>query len=179
MPAPKRKPAAKEAAPKPTPAAPALGVRLLEPGEQAPDVAFEDHDGKPVRTRDLRGRTTVLYFYPADMTPGCTTESCEFQASLKAIEAAGAQVLGVSPDDAASHRKFRAKHGLEFPLLVADTKALEAFGVWQEKNLYGRKYMGVVRSTFVLAPDGAVRHAWYRVKPEGHAATVLDALRGR
>jgi peroxiredoxin Q/BCP len=147
-------------------------------GARAPDVALWDHDGKPFHLSDFRGRNVVLYFYPKDMTTGCTVEACEFNDAFPRYEQLEAVVLGVSPDDAASHRKFRAKHDLRFPLAYDPSlKALEAFGVWQEKRMYGRTYMGVVRSTFLIDREGVVRGAWRRVKPEGHAAEVLAALR--
>jgi thioredoxin-dependent peroxiredoxin len=150
---------------------------LLKEGDPAPDVTLHDQDGKPFRLRDLRGKRVVLFFYPADMTPGCTTEACQFNDALPQFEAKGAVVIGVSPDDAASHRKFIAKHGLGYKLAFDPTnKALEAFGVWQEKSMYGRTYMGVVRSTFVLSTDGKVEQALYKVKPDGHAADVLARL---
>ena len=184
MPAAKRKaPAKTSKRSKPQPAAKATapaeaGPRLLREGDAAPDVALWDQDGKPFRLSDFRGRRVVLYFYPADMTSGCTAQACEFNEALPQYEAQDAVVIGVSPDDAASHRKFIAKHGLRFPLAYdPSNKALEAFGVWQQKAMYGRTYMGVVRSTFVLSPEGVVERAMYRVKPQGNAAEVLAALR--
>ncbi|HEV8360408.1 MAG TPA: peroxiredoxin [Candidatus Thermoplasmatota archaeon] len=147
-------------------------------GVPAPNVQLWDHNGQEWKLSDLRGKALVLYFYPADMTSGCTTEACEFNGSLAQFEALRTRVVGVSPDDAASHQKFRAKHGLDFPLAYDPSlKAFEAFGVWQEKNLYGRKSMGVVRSTFLIDADGVVRGVWRRVKAEGHALAVLEAVR--
>jgi peroxiredoxin Q/BCP len=154
-------------------------AKELGVGDQAPDVTLWDQDGKEFRLSDLRGQPVVLYFYPKDMTSGCTTEACQFQEQLPKFEGVDARVIGVSPDDAASHQKFRAKHGLRFTLAFdPSNEALEAFGVWQEKNMYGRKYMGVVRSTFLIGPDGTIAGAWRKVKPEGHAAEVLAAARG-
>jgi peroxiredoxin Q/BCP len=172
--------AAKPAA-KPAPKAaskPASGADPIVLGQPAPDLELRDHDAQPWCISDLKGKRAVLYFYPKDMTSGCTLESCEFQASLKAFQDLNAVVIGISPDDAESHRKFRAKHDLEFTLAYGpDNKVLEAFGVWKEKNMYGRKYMGVERSTFLLDEQGIVRGVWRKVKPEGHAAEVLEALK--
>lgn len=149
-------------------------------GKPAPEVALYDQDDKPLSLRAFRGQPVVLYFYPKDMTSGCTAQSCEYNDALPRYEALGAKVFGVSPDDAASHRAFIAKHGLRFPLLFDPSrKALEAFGVWQEKSMYGRTYMGVVRSTFVLDEEGRVEVAWRKVSPEGDAARVLDYLKQR
>jgi peroxiredoxin Q/BCP len=174
---PARKPAPKAA--EPERGAPAgKSSAAIAVGEPAPDVQLFDQDGKAFRLRDLRGQHVVLYFYPKDMTSGCTVQACEFNDALPQFEGVQATIVGVSPDDAASHRKFRAKHDLRFTLAYdPSNQALERFGVWQEKSMYGRRYMGVVRSTFLLDKDGIVRGAWYKVKPDGHAAFVLDALR--
>lgn len=146
-------------------------------GKAAPDVQLWDQDGKAFRLRDLRGKRVVLYFYPKDMTSGCTTQACEFQEKLPDFTGLDATIVGVSPDGAESHRKFRAKHGLQFTLAYdPNNKALEAFGVWQEKSMYGRSFMGVVRSTFLISPEGKVEAVWRKVKVEGHAAEVLAAL---
>ena len=171
-PAEKKPRASKEAGARAAAASPYPNV-----GQPAPDVPLTDQDGKTFRLSDLRGQHVVLYFYPKDMTSGCTVEACEFQAGLAQFRKRNAVVLGISPDDAASHQKFRAKHDLQFTLASDPTgKALEAFGVWQEKSMYGRKYMGVVRTTFLLGPDGRIAKVWPKVKPEGHAQEVLAAI---
>ncbi|MBI1755836.1 MAG: peroxiredoxin [Fimbriimonas ginsengisoli] len=149
---------------------------MLEIRSAFPSFSLVDQEERLVRLADLKGRPAVIYFYPKDDTPGCTAEACDFRDRMQTFE--GVSVLGVSPDTAASHRKFAAKFGLTFPLL-ADTGHLlaEACGVWVEKSLYGRTYMGVERTTFLLDPDGLVARIWRKVKPEGHAAEVAEALR--
>ena len=145
-------------------------------GDPAPDFALPDESGVVRRLSDQQG-WTVVYFYPKDDTPGCTTEACAFRDADDALVAAGATVWGISPDDAASHARFRAKFGLAFPLLVdADHAIAEAYGTWVEKMNDGRTYMGVQRSTFLVAPDGRIAHAWPKVKVEGHADDVLRTL---
>jgi peroxiredoxin Q/BCP len=145
-------------------------------GDPAPDFALPDESGVVRRLSDQRG-WTVVYFYPKDDTPGCTTEACAFRDATDALVAAGAAVWGISPDDAASHARFRAKFELVFPLLVdADHATAEAYGVWVEKTNYGRTYMGVQRATFLVAPDGRIAHAWPKVTAEGHAEDVLQML---
>jgi thioredoxin-dependent peroxiredoxin len=149
----------------------------LVAGDRAPDLTLESGSGTVTLSR-LPGRV-VLYFYPKDDTPGCTTEACEFQSLRSEIAAAGATIVGVSPDSVKRHAKFRAKYELEFALLSdPDHVAAEAYGVWIEKSLYGRRYMGVERSTFVVGPDGTLEAAHYGVAPAGHAAAVLERLRG-
>ncbi|MCX7938811.1 MAG: peroxiredoxin, partial [Thermoflexales bacterium] len=143
-----------------------------------PDFELESEFGV-VRSADLRGTRYVLYFYPADDTPGCTKEACSFRDALQAFNELGVRVFGVSPQGLDSKRKFAAKYGLNFPLLAdVDHKVAEAFGVWGERTLYGKKFMGVTRSTFVIGPDGRIEHVWEKVKPEGHAEEVLAVLRG-
>jgi peroxiredoxin Q/BCP len=150
----------------------------LETGQQAPGFTLPDQDGKPVSLADHRGAKVVVYFYPADMTPGCTTEACQFNDNLTQFSDAKITVLGISPDGAESHRKFRAAHGLTFPLLTdADHQVMEAYGAWGEKTLYGRKSIGVIRSTFLIDEEGRVQRAWYSVKANGHAEKVLEAAR--
>jgi peroxiredoxin Q/BCP len=130
-----------------------------------------------VSLASLRGRPVVLYFYPKDDTSGCTTQACEFRDSWADVQARGAIVLGVSPDGVASHRKFRDKFALPFPLLADEDHAVaEAYGVWGEKSMYGRKYHGILRTTFVIDPAGRIAHVFEKVKPKGHAAQVLTAL---
>ncbi len=149
----------------------------LAPGDKAPAFTLPDQDGKKVSLRDFKGRPVVVYFYPRDDTPGCTKEACQFNDNLRAFSRAKAAVVGISADDAASHRKFREKYGLEFPLLTdADHTVGEAYGAWGEKTLYGKRTTGVIRSTFLVGPDGKVQRAWYNVKADGHAAKVLEEL---
>ena len=146
-------------------------------GAPAPDFALPADSGGTLRLSSLRGRKVVLYFYPKDDTPGCTAQACELRDALGRFEGVDAVVLGVSPDSLASHRRFRDKHRLTFPLLADEDHAVaEAYGVWVEKTMYGRKYMGVERSTFLIGEDGRVLQAWRKVKPEGHAELVAAAL---
>jgi thioredoxin-dependent peroxiredoxin len=148
-----------------------------EVGQPAPDFALEADDGSTVRLSDLRGQTVVLYFYPKDDTSGCTVQACDFRDLGADYSASGARVLGVSPDSLASHTRFRAKHGLNFTLLSdPDHRVAEAYGVWVQKSMYGRRYMGIERSTFVIGPDGIVAQALRKVKPAGHAADVLGLV---
>jgi peroxiredoxin Q/BCP len=150
---------------------------MIEPGQPAPDFTLPDQHGRDLRLSDLRGTPVVLYFYPRDNTPGCTTEACAFRDARADYEKAGAKVLGVSPDSVASHLKFAEKFNLPFTLLADTEKAVcQAYGVWQQKTLYGKTSMGVVRSTFVIDPEGIVRHVFPRVKVNGHCDEVLAAL---
>jgi len=145
-------------------------------GDPAPDFALADENGVVHRLSDQPG-WTVVYFYPKDDTPGCTVEACAFRDADDDLVAAGATVWGISPDDAASHGRFRAKFQLTFPLLSDEDHATaEAYGAWVEKSNYGRTYMGIQRSTFLVAPDGRIAHAWPKVKAEGHAGDVLRTL---
>jgi peroxiredoxin Q/BCP len=150
-------------------------------GELAPDFTADTDAGAPLALSSLRGRPVVLYFYPADDTPGCTAEACEFRDLLPRFSAAGATVLGVSPDTAASHARFRAKFALPFTLVAdPDHRVAEAYGVWKEKQMFGRRYMGVERTTFVIDGDGRVARVFARVRPAGHAeavAAVVEELR--
>ncbi len=150
---------------------------MVEEGQPAPDFELRSDSGETVRLSDLRGRSVVLYFYPRDHTPGCTRQACGFRDAYAAFEERGAVILGVSPDDEASHASFRERHDLPFGLLAdPDRKVAEAYGVWREKTLYGKKRLGIVRSTFVIGPDGTVVKALRGVKPDGHAERVLAAL---
>lgn len=152
---------------------------MLEPGAKAPAFSVPSDSGDTVALEDFKGRKVVLYFYPKDDTPGCTTEACELRDNWRAVQAAGAVVLGVSPDSVASHAKFRAKYALPFPLLAdVDHAVAEAYGAWGEKSMYGKKYMGILRTTFIIDERGVVRHVFEKVKPKGHAAEVLAALQG-
>jgi peroxiredoxin Q/BCP len=148
-------------------------------GSKAPDFQLPDHTGKTVSLSQLAGKNVVLYFYPKDDTPGCTREACNFRDEHSALEKAGAVVLGVSPDGATSHQKFVTKYSLPFPLL-SDTehKVADAYGVWGEKSLYGRKFIGLTRATFLIDAQGNVKHVWPKVKVDGHVAQVLSALTG-
>jgi thioredoxin-dependent peroxiredoxin len=140
---------------------------------------LETSGGGRLRSSDLRGTRTVLYFYPKDDTSGCTLEAREFTSLLAKFKAAGVQVVGVSPDSPASHDKFAAKCKIGFPLVSDPEKVLcSAYEVWKEKSMYGRKYMGVERSTFVIGPTGRVEHEWRKVKVAGHAREVLEAVTG-
>lgn len=150
----------------------------LEAGDAAPDFALPDQDGTTHSLAGYRGRTVVLYFYPRDQTPGCTIQACSFRDSHAEVLAEGAIVLGVSTDDADSHVKFRERHGLPFPLLVDAEAAVAArYGAWGEKFLYGRRYQGMTRATFIIGPDGILTKVWKRARPAGHGAAVLKALR--
>jgi peroxiredoxin Q/BCP len=148
-----------------------------EAGDVAPDIALPDESGTVHHLADQRGRWTILYFYPEDDTPGCTTEACEFRDRNQTIHERGADVWGVSPQGADSHQRFREKYDLPFTLLVDDDHTLaETYGAWGEKQNYGRTYMGLIRSTFLIDPDGRVARVWRKVKAQGHAETVLAAL---
>ena len=149
----------------------------LEAGQPAPDFSLDADDGSTVSLADLRGQTVALYFYPKDDTTGCTAQACEFRDAQADYEAAGVRVIGVSPDPLKSHLKFRDKYDLTFTLLSdPDHVAAEAYGVWVEKSMYGRTYMGIERSTFVIGPDGVLKEALYKVKPKGHAASLLELV---
>ena len=150
---------------------------MIEEGTPAPDFTLTSDEGESITLSELRGRPVVLYFYPKDDTPGCTTQACGIRDAYGEFERAGAVVLGVSPDDEASHVKFRDKYDLPFPLL-ADTghKVADLSGVWGEKKYAGRSYMGVFRSTFVIAEDGTVKRVMHNVKPDRHADDVLEVL---
>ena len=146
----------------------------LEAGATAPAFTLPDQDGKPVKLSDFKGQRVIVYFYPADDTPGCTKEACQFNDNLKTFEKAGVAVLGISPDKAEKHVKFRTKYKLKFPLLTdADKKVMEKYGAWGEKTMYGKKTVGTIRSTFLVGPNGKVQRAWYHVRADGHAAKVL------
>ncbi len=157
-------------------------VRILDIGDVAPDFELPEDVGQVVSLRRFRGKPVVLYFYPKDDTSGCTAEAIAFDALRDKFSAAGAAVLGVSPDNVASHAKFKRKHGLSLILAADESRAaLEAYGVWREKSMYGRRFMGVERTTFLIGPDGRVERVWRKVKVPGHAEEVLaatEALRG-
>ncbi|MEX1040365.1 MAG: thioredoxin-dependent thiol peroxidase [Pirellulaceae bacterium] len=150
----------------------------LEPGQKAPDFNLATDSGEKVKLSQLKGSPVVVYFYPKDDTPGCTVEACAFRDRSEELKSLGATVLGVSPDDAASHAKFRDKFELNFPLLVdAQHKVAEKYGAWREKNMYGKVSMGIQRSTFLIDQEGKVAKVWKRVKVEGHDQQVIDALK--
>ncbi|MFO1350849.1 MAG: thioredoxin-dependent thiol peroxidase [Gammaproteobacteria bacterium] len=154
-------------------------MSLLEVGDPAPEFAVADQSGQPLSLSSLRGRKVVLYFYPKDDTPGCTKEACGIRDHFPAFGKLNAEVLGVSVDDAESHRKFIAKYRLPFTLLAdTDKDIVQAYGVWGEKNRYGRKYMGVNRVTYVIDEHGNIAAVFPKVKPEGHAEELLAVLRG-
>ena len=150
----------------------------LSPGDKAPDFELPDADDKPVSLQEFRGERVVLYFYPAALTPGCTTQACDFRDNLAVLRDAGVAVVGISPDKSAKLRQFRDKHELPFPLLGDPGKeVLTAYGAWGEKQLYGKTVTGVIRSTIVVDADGLVEHAFYNVKATGHVAKLLRDLR--
>ncbi|MCC3751860.1 MAG: thioredoxin-dependent thiol peroxidase [Halorhodospira halophila] len=150
----------------------------IEEGQPAPDFTLSDADGKHVTLSALRGQPVVVYFYPKDETPGCTKEACAFRDIWADSQETGAAVLGISPDDAASHQRFRDRHELPFTLLSdPDKEVMSRYGAWGEKNMYGRKSMGVIRSTVLIDAEGVVRKHWRRVsKAEAHPHKVLEAL---
>lgn len=149
----------------------------IEEGQPAPDFTLPADDGREVTLSQLRGKPVVLYFYPKDDTPGCTKEACAFRDRNAEIQAKGAVILGVSPDDVASHGQFRDKYSLNFPLLADEGHRLaETYGAWREKNMYGKKSMGVQRSTFLIDAAGTVRKVWKKVSVDGHDEQVLAAL---
>lgn len=151
---------------------------LPKPGTHAPAFSLPSHSGKSVALSDLAGKKVVLYFYPKDDTTACTVEACGFRDSWSAVRRAGAVVLGVSPDGVASHQIFRKKFKLPFTLLVdADHAVAERYGVWGEKSMYGNKYFGVLRTTFILDERGGIVTVFEKVRAKGHAAQVLEALR--
>jgi peroxiredoxin Q/BCP len=149
----------------------------LEEGTKAPAFTLEADDGSKVKLADLKGSPVVIYFYPADDTPGCTKEACAFRDRSAELKKLGAKIFGVSPDDIDSHVKFKSKFKLNFPLLAdPDHKVAEKFGAWREKNMYGKKRMGIARSTFLIGADGVVKKVWRAVKVDGHDEAVIKAL---
>jgi thioredoxin-dependent peroxiredoxin len=152
----------------------ALSSATLQPGDPAPEI----HSGD-FRLSKLRGKRVVLFFFPKSDTPGCTKEACEFRDASKKFSKLSTEIVGVSPDEAEAQQKFAAKYGFEFTFVPdADHSIAEAYGVWKEKNMYGRKYMGVERTTFLIGADGKIEKIFPKVKPEGHAEQVLEAVRG-
>ena len=152
-------------------------MALIEPGKKAPAFALKDQQGEIHRLSDYAGRPVILYFYPKDATPGCTQETCEFEARLPSLKKRGAAVLGVSILDEKSKAKFAARHGITFPLLAdPEHEVAEKYGVWQEKMRYGRKYMGIVRTTYLIDADGKVAQRWDNVRVDGHVDAVTATL---
>lgn len=155
----------------------ATKLKELAVGDKAPDFSASDETGRTWSLKALKGKTVVLYFYPKDNTPGCTTEACDFRDRYDSFAKKKVAVLGVSPDTAKSHAGFKAKHALPFPLLVDEDKDIcRAYGVWKEKSMYGRKFMGVERSTFVIGPDGKLKDVVRKVSVTGHAQSMLEAV---
>jgi peroxiredoxin Q/BCP len=151
---------------------------VIDVGQPAPDFELQTDAGNTVRLADLRGKKVVLYFYPKDDTPGCTKQACAIRDAWQEFRATGAEVFGISPQDAASHAKFKAKYDLPFTLLVDDEhKLADEFGFWTQKTFAGKKYMGIERSTVVIGEDGTVETIWRRVKPDEHADKLLQTLR--
>ncbi len=152
-------------------------AKLPGVGSPAPTFALPSDQGGTVELAALRGRPVVLYFYPKDDTSGCTTQACDFRDHWQEVQRRGAVVLGVSPDGLRSHAKFRKKYRLPFPLLADEDHAVaDAYGVWGEKSLFGHRYHGILRTTFIISPEGRIAHVFPRVKPKGHAAEVLAVL---
>lgn len=153
-------------------------AEMIKTGQQAPDFTLENQDSRQVRLGDFRGQWLVLYFYPKDDTPGCTTEACEFTANFRQFDTLRAVVVGVSPDSPESHRKFIEKHDLKHTLLSdPQHEVLERYGAWGEKNSYGKRSMGVLRSTLLIDPEGTIIHHWPKVTPAGHAEAVAQKIR--
>ncbi|UFJ41292.1 thioredoxin-dependent thiol peroxidase [Brevibacillus humidisoli] len=150
---------------------------MIEVGQPAPDFTLSASNGQTISLNQYRGKNVVLYFYPKDMTPGCTTEACDFRDYHPKFSELGTVVLGISPDDVASHDKFAAKYELPFPLLAdPDHQTAEAYGVWVLKKMYGKEYMGIQRSTFIIDKDGRIAYVWPKVKVAGHVQEVLQYI---
>jgi peroxiredoxin Q/BCP len=150
---------------------------MPEVGYKAPTFTLNDADGNKTKLADFKGKKVVLYFYPKDLTPGCTIEACAFRDDIGAIKKLGAVVLGVSADDEKTHQKFRAKHDLNFPLLAdVNHEVSDKYGAWQEKSMYGRKYWGIARITYLIDEHGKIAKVWPKVKPDGHSQEVIEAL---
>jgi peroxiredoxin Q/BCP len=153
------------------------GTMVLKAGDQAPDFNLPDENGTPRKLGEFKGQFLVLYFYPKDDTPGCTTEACDFRNSIHNYEKAGVVVLGISPDSSKSHAKFKEKYSLPFSLLADEGhKICEAYGVWGKKKAMGREYDGVFRTTFLINPQGVIKRVFENVKPDGHSTEVLSEV---
>jgi thioredoxin-dependent peroxiredoxin len=150
---------------------------MLKIGDKAPDFKFTGPKREEVRLKDFKGKKVVLYFYPKDDTPGCTKEACSFENKLGVIKKKGAVILGVSADSTASHEKFAEKNGLSFPLISDEDKSIiKSYGVWKQKSMYGRKYLGIERTTFIIDEKGRLKNIYRKVKVNGHSEEVLAAL---
>jgi thioredoxin-dependent peroxiredoxin len=150
---------------------------MLKPGSKAPSFELMSDEGKKVSLKDFAGKKVVLYFYPRDNTPGCTKEACSFSENSQRLKKAGAVVIGISADSVASHQKFKEKYNLGFPLLSdPDKEVIEKYGVWKEKSMYGKKMMGIERTTFIIDEQGKIAHVFPKVKVDGHTEEVLKAL---
>ncbi len=150
---------------------------MLKAGDKAPDFSGIDDTGKPISLSDFKGKRFVLYFYPKDNTEGCTAEACDFRDSYASFKRKGVPVIGVSPDSSRKHTNFKKKYELPFPLIAdTDHSICEAYGVWQEKSMFGHKYMGVVRSTFVIGADGKIESVFFKVSISGHVKEVLESV---
>lgn len=151
---------------------------MVSLGKKAPDFTLPDQDGNKIKLSDLKGKYVVLYFYPKDDTPGCTKEACNFRDSFPQFSNIDAVILGISPDSVASHKKFSEKYKLPFKILAdEDKKVVEKYGVWKEKSMYGKKYMGVERTTFIIDPEGKIKKIFPKVKVDNHHKEVLEALK--
>ena len=151
---------------------------MLSVGDKATQFTLNDGDGKQVKLSDFKGKKVVLYFYPKDLTPGCTIEACAFRDDISAIKKLGAVVLGVSADSEKTHQKFTTKHDLNFPLLAdVDHEVCEKYGAWQEKSMYGRKYWGIARITYIIDGNGKIAKVYEKVKPATHSAEVIEAIK--
>jgi len=153
---------------------------MLQTGKKAPAFTLPNQDGEKVALKDMKGHKVVLYFYPKDMTSGCTQEACDFRDELSPLKKLNAVILGVSADSPATHKKFREKYDLNFDLLSDESKeTLETYGVWKEKSMYGKKYMGIERTTFILDETGTITHIYPKVKVTGHVAEIKKALQDK
>ncbi|MDB5030474.1 thioredoxin-dependent thiol peroxidase [Mucilaginibacter sp.] len=152
-------------------------MATLKTGDKAPDFTAKDQNGKSVSLSDFKGKTVILYFYPKDDTPGCTAEACDFRDNYQSLAGKGFEVIGVSTDDEKSHKKFETKYSLPFPLIAdTDHHIVEAYGVWGEKNMYGKKYMGTMRTTFIINADGNIQTVIDKVDTKASSQQVLDLL---
>ena len=152
-------------------------MSILKAGDKAPGFTAKDQNGKTVSLSDFSGKKVILYFYPKDDTPGCTAEACDFRDNYQSMLSKGFEVIGVSTDDEKSHKKFETKYSLPFPLIAdSDKSIVEAYGVWVEKNMYGKKYMGTARTTFIIDGDGTIRHIIEKVDTKNSSQQVIDLL---
>ena len=152
-------------------------MSTLQEGSKAPEFSAKDQNGNTVTLAQFKGKKVVLYFYPKDDTPGCTAEACDFRDNYQSLQAQGYQVVGVSTDDEKSHKKFVTKHSLPFPLIAdTDQSIVQAYGVWGEKNMYGKKYMGTMRTTFIIDAEGVISHVISKVDTKASSQQVLDLL---